>query len=129
MYCPTLDSTVSSLKDKCRLAILLALKRKRYSLISLLPIPTHLQQFLSLGRSWEQLPEDIQILCPIDPEELEREKEEEEGGTDNSLRKRIGQSPATICHINNGRSLILNVNGMLIQVKLHNLCVCSVNNV
>lgn len=73
-----LESTVLSLKEQCRVVILRSLKRHRYSSISLLPLPSYLQQFVSLGRQWNIPLNEPELMTPL-PEEEEEEEGEGEG--------------------------------------------------
>ena len=83
-------SEVQDLKKLSGLAVLRALGRKRYHLISSLPLPSHLIQLISHNRDWGSPPQPVKILCPIDRNEGEREGEgNEEGGE--ASRPRLGR--------------------------------------
>ena len=83
-------SEVQDLKKLSGLAVLQALGRERYHLISSLPLPSHLIQLVSHHRDWGAPPQPVKILCPIDRRSgEERERNEEENGDPASSRFRI----------------------------------------
>ena len=131
----SLAAEVSSLKELSRLELLRALGRKNYSKIPLLPLPAHLQQYVSHYREWGEPPAPVRVLCPIEDRDKEddgeREEEEEEGEDASGKRRRRrrrrssgGEDCETrfmVLHRENNRQrlVFLNINGFMLQV-----CVC-----
>lgn len=68
---------MQELKKLSKLAVLQALGRERYHLISTLPLPPHLLQLISYNRDWGPPPQSVRTLCPID--RMEEDGEEESG--------------------------------------------------
>lgn len=100
----------------------MSLGRDKYQLIPSLPLPVHLQNYIGFNRKWSLPPDDIATLCPIE-DTSESEGQNEGGGGDDVREKKKSSSRRQ-----NGRRikirelgldsrvLMVNINGMLIQV-------------
>ena len=131
----SLAADVLSLKELSRLELLRALGREHYSNIPLLPLPSHLQQYVSHYRDWGKPPPPLKTLCPMEDrdeeeeEELEGEKEEDEVASKRKRRRRRRRSsgegdhdaaPLVMVQRGNNRQrlVFLNINGLMFQVCL-----------
>ena len=61
-----------SLKQMCRLSILSCLSRENYSLISTLPLPSAVVDYIGSGRGWDAMPVPPKILCPLSEEDIKQ---------------------------------------------------------
>lgn len=121
-----------SLKDLCRLQLLRVLGRDHYCNIKHLPIPVHLQQYVSHYRDWGQPPSPIKLLCPLVDIEVDGPREGEEEDESDALKRRRrcrqrrrmlsgsdSMSPVVSVQTDDNRQrvAVININGMILQVS------------
>lgn len=123
-YLPTTAAEVLSLKELSRLQLLRSLGRESYSRIPFLPLPSHLQQYVSFYRDWGDPIAPIKTLCPMEDQTDDGEEGE---NSDNSKRKRRRQRKELLeggaeammmlqREINRRRVALVNINGLVFQV-------------
>eukprot|EP00731_Ephydatia_muelleri_P031831 Em0023g338a len=99
-----------SLKELCRIIILVCLTRKSYDKIGMLPLPPSLLEYVSNSRNWDPEP-PLKILCPVDHTKQRPRKKQrgDNGGQSSVIHSRSA---------NEMQVLFCSFNGNLFQVPI-----------